>query len=69
MDAIGVPDIKQHRERKSVAALECRQKAKQDIARLQRRERDLSQQNTVLLGHVGNLRFGFKERDPETLQM
>ncbi|KAI0513309.1 hypothetical protein F5B22DRAFT_637244 [Xylaria bambusicola] len=56
MDAIGVPDIKQRRERNRVAARKCRQKAKQNIVGLQRRERDLSQQNTVLLSHVGNLR-------------
>ncbi|KAI0203949.1 hypothetical protein F4808DRAFT_393787 [Astrocystis sublimbata] len=51
-----LPDIVQHRERNRVAARKCRQKAKSNIAGLQRRERGLSQQNKILLGCVNSLR-------------
>ncbi|KAI1420376.1 hypothetical protein F5Y12DRAFT_131528 [Xylaria sp. FL1777] len=55
-DSVGTPSIKQHRERNRVAARKCRQKAKQNFAGLQRREKELSQQNKVLHSHVGGLR-------------
>ncbi|RWA13762.1 hypothetical protein EKO27_g1350 [Xylaria grammica] len=56
MDSTRVPDIKHHRERNRVAARKCRQKAKLNFAGLQRRERELSQQNKLLHSHVGGLR-------------
>ncbi|KAI8635402.1 hypothetical protein F5Y19DRAFT_10576 [Xylariaceae sp. FL1651] len=50
------PQIKQHRERNRIAAQKCRQKAKQNVSELQQRERELSQQNRLLLDYAGILR-------------
>ncbi|KAI3323362.1 hypothetical protein HD806DRAFT_82704 [Xylariaceae sp. AK1471] len=47
---------KQHRESNRIAARKCRQKAKQNISKLQQRERELSQQNRMLLSYVNSLR-------------
>ncbi|KAI1176847.1 hypothetical protein F4777DRAFT_235516 [Nemania sp. FL0916] len=52
----GMPDVKHHRERNRVAARKCRQRARQNVAGLQQREKELSQQNRALLGYVGSLR-------------
>lgn len=49
-------DVKQHREKNRVAARKCRQKAKRNVAALQKQERELSQRHRELLGHVGSLR-------------
>ncbi|KAI2635373.1 hypothetical protein GGS21DRAFT_490036 [Xylaria nigripes] len=49
-------EIKQHRERNRVAARKCRQKAKKNVADLQRREKDLGRRNRMLLGCVSSLR-------------
>ncbi|KAI1820804.1 hypothetical protein F4861DRAFT_542610 [Xylaria intraflava] len=49
-------EIKQHRERNRVAARKCRQKAKKNVAELQRRERYLGRRNRMLLGCVSSLR-------------
>ncbi|KAI2781645.1 hypothetical protein F4815DRAFT_465192 [Daldinia loculata] len=53
-----MPPIKnrRNRERNRVAAHKCRQKAKQSMSELQTRERELSQQNRILLEHAGSLR-------------
>jgi hypothetical protein len=47
---------KHHRERNRIAARKCRQKAKQSISKLQQRERDLHEQNKVLLSYAASLR-------------
>ncbi|KAF3062267.1 putative bzip transcription factor protein [Daldinia childiae] len=53
-----MPPVKnrRNRERNRVAAHKCRQKAKQSMSELQIRERELSQQNRILLEHAGSLR-------------
>ncbi|KAI0535838.1 hypothetical protein GGR58DRAFT_423488 [Xylaria digitata] len=55
-DSTGALSLKHHREKNRVAARKCRQKAKLNSAGLQQRERELSQQNKLLRGHVGGLR-------------
>jgi hypothetical protein len=47
---------RQHRERNRIAARKCRQKAKRSISELQERERELSQQNRMLVDHASSLR-------------
>jgi hypothetical protein len=48
--------LKQHRDRNRIAARKCRQKAKQNTSKLQERERELNQQNRMLLSFAGSLR-------------
>ncbi|KAI1434556.1 hypothetical protein GGR50DRAFT_695057 [Xylaria sp. CBS 124048] len=55
-ESVERPEVKQHRERNRVAARKCRQKAKKNVADLQRRERDLGRRNRMLLGCVSSLR-------------
>ncbi|KAI0863236.1 hypothetical protein F4860DRAFT_512055 [Xylaria cubensis] len=52
----GAPDIERQREKNRVAARKCRQKTKQNVAGLQRREKELGQQNKVLVSCVRSLR-------------
>ncbi|KAI5927655.1 hypothetical protein F4810DRAFT_706399 [Camillea tinctor] len=47
---------KRDRERNRVAAHKCRQKAKHNVDELQKRERELSQRNKILVDHAGCLR-------------
>ncbi|KAI0486331.1 hypothetical protein F4859DRAFT_511325 [Xylaria cf. heliscus] len=68
VDQSGVPDIKQHRERNRVAARKCRQKAKRNVAGLQQRERELSQQNKVLHDYVSSLREEILDLKTEILR-
>ncbi|KAI1311414.1 hypothetical protein F5Y03DRAFT_306650 [Xylaria venustula] len=64
----GVPDANQHRERNRVAARKCRQKAKRNFNGLQRREKELNEQNKMLLRHVGCLRDEVLELKNEILR-
>ncbi|KAI0966805.1 hypothetical protein F4678DRAFT_267109 [Xylaria arbuscula] len=64
----GVPDANQHRERNRVAARKCRQKAKRNFDGLQRREKELNDQNKMLLRHVGSLRNEVLELKNEILR-
>lgn len=61
-------DMKQHREKNRVAARKCRQKAKDNAVELQRRERELRQQNKMLLGYVGSLREEILDLKDEILR-
>ncbi|KAI1756598.1 hypothetical protein F4782DRAFT_483271 [Xylaria castorea] len=64
----GTPDIERHRERNRVAARKCRQKAKQNVAELQRSERELGLQNKVLRTHVRSLREDILDLKTEILK-
>ncbi|KAI0016240.1 hypothetical protein F4780DRAFT_783449 [Xylariomycetidae sp. FL0641] len=44
------------RERNRIAAHKCRRKQKDNVARLQQKERELAQQHDLLATHVGQLR-------------
>ncbi|KAI0404896.1 hypothetical protein F4802DRAFT_615307 [Xylaria palmicola] len=68
VDLGGAPGIKQHRERNRVAARKCRQKAKQNIAGLQRREKELGQQNRMLQSYVSSLRDEILDLKTEILR-
>ncbi|KAI1114760.1 hypothetical protein F5Y14DRAFT_450618 [Nemania sp. NC0429] len=61
-------DMRQHREKNRVAARKCRQKAKDNAVELQRRERELRQQNKMLLGYVGSLREEILDLKDEILR-
>ncbi|KAI0447331.1 hypothetical protein F4803DRAFT_499184 [Xylaria telfairii] len=68
VDQSGAAELKQHRERNRVAARKCRQKAKKNINGLQRRERELSQQNRMLLSYATSLREEILDLKTEILR-
>ncbi|TRX97765.1 hypothetical protein FHL15_001520 [Xylaria flabelliformis] len=64
----GAPDIERQREKNRVAARKCRQKTKQNVAGLRRREKELGQQNKVLVSCVRSLREEILDLKTEILK-
>ncbi|KAI0547473.1 hypothetical protein F4679DRAFT_365366 [Xylaria curta] len=64
----GASDIERHRERNRVAARKCRQKTKRNVAGLQRREKELGQQNKALVSCVRSLREEILDLKTEILK-